>query len=95
VSAGGIGDVQDTLTSYEFSDGETLTFLDLASCDFGYGSLCQINFKTSLGGYFVAGPGGSNSIQPEVTGSKIVGFDAWVNSDNFINAFAIRAANKA
>jgi jacalin-like lectin domain-containing protein len=93
-SAGGIDDVNYTLSSYTFADGETLQSLSLSSSRYGYGSLRRIEFTTSKGATFTAGPTGIDDIvTPPVLGAQLVGFHAWVNPDNFINAITFHATN--
>ena len=95
-SAGGIDDVHYTLTSYTFAEGETLKSLSYSSSGYGYGSLRRIEFTTSTGGTFTAGPTGIDDIvTPPVVGAQLVGFHAWVNPDNFINGLTFRATNDA
>ena len=95
-SAGGIDDVNYTLSSYTFAEDETLLTLNLSSSGYGYGSLRRVEFTTSKGGEFVAGPGGIDDlVSPPVAGACFVGFHAWVNVDNFINAFAFCCTNDA
>jgi hypothetical protein len=95
-SAGGIDDVKYTLSSYTFVDGETLKSLSFSSSGYGYGSLRRIEFTTSKGASFTAGPTGIDDIvTPPVLGAQLVGFHAWVNPDNFINALTFRATNDA
>jgi hypothetical protein len=94
--AGGINDTNYALTSYTFSAGETLQSLSLSSSGYGYGSLRRFQFSTSRGGNFAAGPQGIDDlVTPPAAGSRICGFHAWVNQDNFINAFAFRLTNDA
>ena len=93
-SAGGIDDVKYTLTTYTFADGETLKSLSFSSSGYGYGSLRRIEFTTSTGATFKAGPTGIDDIvTPPISGAQFVGFHAWVNPDNFINAIAFHATN--
>ena len=95
-SAGGIDDVNYTLTSYTFVDGETLTSLSFSSSGYGYGSLRRIEFTTSAGATFKAGPSGVDDlVTAPISGAEFVGFHAWVNPDNFINAIAFHATNDA
>jgi hypothetical protein len=95
-SAGGIDDVHYTLTSYTFAEGETLKSLSYSSSGYGYGSLRRIEFTTSTGGTFTAGPTGIDDIvTPPVVDAQLVGFHAWVNPDNFINGLTFRATNDA
>jgi hypothetical protein len=95
-SAGGIDDVNYTLTSYTFVEGETLKSLQFSSSGYGYGSLRRIEFTTSSGATFKAGPTGIDDIvTPPISGAEFVGFHAWVNPDNFINAIAFHATNDA
>ena len=93
-SAGGIDDVNYTLTTYTFAEGETLKSLSFSSSGYGYGSLRRIEFTTSTGATFTAGPTGIDDIvAPPISGAEFVGFHAWVNPDNFINAIAFHATN--
>jgi hypothetical protein len=93
-SAGGIDDVNYTLTTYTFVEGETLKSLSFSSSGYGYGSLRRIEFTTSTGASFAAGPTGIDDIvTPPISGAEFVGFHAWVNPDNFINAIAFHATN--
>ena len=95
-SAGGIDDVKYTLTSYTFAEGETLKSLSFSSSGYGYGSLRRIDFTTSKGASFSAGPAGVDDIvTPPIVGAEFVGFHAWVNQDNFINALAFHATDDA
>ena len=88
-SAGGVDDVNYTLTSYTFAEGETLKSLSFSSSGYGYGSLRRMEFATSAGATFTAGPDGVDDlVVAPVLGAKLVGFHAWVNPDNFINAIA-------
>ncbi len=93
-SAGGIDDVNYALTTYTFAEGETLKSLSFSSSGYGYGSLRRIEFTTSTGASFAAGPTGVDDIvTPPISGAEFVGFHAWVNPDNFINAIAFHATN--
>ena len=95
-SAGGIDDVNYTLSSYTFADGETLQSLSFSSSGYGYGSLRRLEFTTSKGVTFTAGPAGIDDlVAAPVSGAQLVGFHAWVNADNFINAIAFHATNDA
>jgi hypothetical protein len=95
-SAGGVDDVSYTLTSYTFDEDETLETLSLSSSGYGYGSLRRMEFTTSKGGRFAAGPQGIDDlVTPPVAGACLVGFRAWVNPDNFINSLALRATDDA
>ena len=95
-SAGGIDDVNYTLTSYTFVEGETLKSLSFSSSGYGYGSLRRIEFTTSTGAVFTAGPSGVDDlVTAPISGAQFVGFHAWVNPDNFINAIAFHATNDA
>jgi hypothetical protein len=95
-SAGGIDDVHYTLTSYTFAEDETLVNLSLSSSGYGNGSLRRIEFTTNKGGHFAAGPQGIDDlITPPVAGARLVGFHAWVNVDNFINALAFEVTDDA
>jgi hypothetical protein len=95
-SAGGIDDVKYTLSSYTFAEGETLKSLSFSSSGYGYGSLRRMEFTTSTGATFTAGPTGIDDlVTPPISGAQLVGFHAWVNSDNFINAIAFHATNDA
>ncbi|HLY00052.1 MAG TPA: hypothetical protein VKR62_15235, partial [Roseiarcus sp.] len=94
--AGGYDDVNYTLSSYTFADGETLQSLSYSSSGYGYGSLRRLQFTTSKGATFAAGPAGVDDlVVAPVSGSELVGFHAWVNSDNFINAIAFHATDDA
>ena len=96
ISAGGIDDVNYALSSYTFAGDETLSTLDLSSSGYGYGSLRRVEFTTSKGGKFAAGPSGIDDlVSPPVAGACFVGFHAWVNVDGFINAFAFCCTNDA
>jgi hypothetical protein len=95
-SAGGVDDVNYALSSYTFAEDETLETLDFSSSGYGYGSLRRVEFTTSKGGKFAAGPSGIDDlVSPPVAGACFVGFHAWVNVDNFINAFAFCCTNDA
>ncbi len=92
--AGGIDDVDYTLSSYTFAPGETLLSLSLSSSGYGDGSLRRLTFTTSTGGGFTAGPEGIDDlVTPPIAGASLLGFHAWVNADNFISALAFRATN--
>ena len=87
-------DVKYALNTYTFADGETLKSLSFSSSGYGYGSLRRIEFTTSTGATFKAGPTGIDDIvSPPISGAQFVGFHAWVNPDNFINAIAFHATN--
>jgi hypothetical protein len=78
---------QYALTTFTFIEGETLVTAYLRDSGYGYGSLRQVQFTTSLGRTFFAGPSGfDHEVSLDVNGSVICGFEAWVNDDNFINA---------
>ena len=95
-SAGGVDDVNYALSSYTFAEDETLQTLDFSSSGYGYGSLRRVEFTTSKGGKFSAGPSGIDDlVSPPVAGACFVGFHAWMNVDNFINAFAFCCTNDA
>ena len=95
-SAGGIDDVNYSLTSYTFAEDETLQALSFSSSGYGYGSLRRIEFTTSKGASFAAGPTGVDDlVTAPVSGAELVGFHAWVNPDNFINAIAFHVTNDA
>ncbi len=95
-SAGGIDDVSYTLTTYTFAEGETLKSLSFSSSGYGYGSLRRLEFTTSTGATFTAGPAGIDDlVVAPVLGAQFVGFHAWVNQDNFINAIAFHATDDA
>jgi hypothetical protein len=95
-SAGGIDDVKYTLNSYTFAEGETLKSLSFSSSGYGYGSLRRLEFTTSTGATFTAGPTGIDDlVTAPVLGAQLVGFHAWVNPDNFINAISFHATNDA
>ena len=90
MEAGGFG---GTVSSFTFLEEETLVSLTLTNSSYGYGSFRQMNFTTSLGRNFTAGANGYiYIIQPPVYESKMVGYNAWINADNFLNAFALRYA---
>ena len=94
--AGGYDDVNYTLSSYTFADGETLQSLSFSSSGYGYGSLRRLQFTTSKGATFAAGPTGIDDlVVAPVSGAELVGFHAWVNPDNFINAIAFHATDDA
>ena len=87
--AGGYDDGKYTLTQYRFVAGETLISARLRDSGYGYGSLRQVAFETSLKNAFNAGADGfDHEASLAVEGAELVGFHAWVNSDNFINALA-------
>jgi hypothetical protein len=95
-SAGGIDDVNYTLTSYTFAEDETLQSLSFSSSGYGYGSLRRMEFATSTGATFAAGPTGIDDlVVAPVMGAQFVGFHAWVNPDNFINAIAFHVTDVA
>jgi hypothetical protein len=95
-SAGGIDDVKYTLSSYTFAEDETLKSLSFSSSGYGYGSLRRLEFITSTGASFAAGPTGIDDlVVAPVSGAQLVGFHAWVNQDNFINAIAFHATDDA
>ena len=94
--AGGIDDINYTLTSYTFDADETLQSLSYSSSGYGYGSLRRLDFTTSKGGKVGAGPNGIDDLlTPPVAGAMICGLHAWVNQDNFINALAFRVTDDA
>jgi hypothetical protein len=94
--AGGYDDVNYTLSSYTFADGETLQSLSYSSSGYGYGSLRRLQFTASKGATFAAGPTGIDDlVTAPVSGAELVGFHAWVNPDNFINAIAFHATDDA
>ena len=87
--AGGYDDGKYTLTQYRFVAGETLISARLRDSGYGYGSLRQVAFETSLKHAFNAGADGfDHEASLAVEGAELAGFHAWVNSDNFINALA-------
>ena len=89
-TGGATGQFTGYNSTFAFNEGEALESLTLTDSGYGYGSFRQINFTTTLGRYFTAGPSGYDNItQPPVAGAYLVGFEAWVNVDVFINAFAI------
>jgi len=89
-TGGATGQFTGYNSTFAFNEGEALESLTLTDSGYGYGSFRQINFTTTLGRYFTAGPNGYDNItQPPVAGAYLVGFEAWVNVDVFINAFAI------
>ena len=95
-SAGGIDNVNYALTSYTFAEGETLQSLSFSSSGYGHGSLRRLEFTTSTGATFTAGPAGIDDlVTAPVMGAQFVGFHAWVNSDNFINAIAFHVTDVA
>src|SRR3984957_17350686 len=95
-SAGGIDDATYTLTSYTFAEGETLQSLSFSSSGYGYGSLRRLEFTTTTGATFTAGPAGIDDlVTAPVVGAQFVGFHAWVNPDNFINAIAFHVTDVA
>ena len=68
----------------------------LSSSGYGYRSLRRVEFTTSKGGKFVAGPGGIDDlVSPPIVGARFVGFHAWVNADHFINALAFCCTSDA
>jgi hypothetical protein len=87
--AGGYDDSGYTLTFYRFAPCETLISARLRDSGYGYGSLRQVEFETSLKKTFNAGAAGfDHEASLAVEHAELVGFHAWVNSDNFINALA-------
>jgi hypothetical protein len=87
--AGGYDDSKYTLTQYRFAPGETLISARLRDSGYGYGSVRQIGFETSLKKTFEAGAAGfDHEASLAVEGAELLGFHGWVNSDNFINALA-------
>jgi hypothetical protein len=83
---GGYDDTDYTLTVYVFTGGEALKTLTLRDSGYGYGSVRQILFTTTVG-QFAAGQGGfDNEIDPNVEQRVFVGFFGTVNPDNFINS---------
>ena len=87
--AGGYDDGKYTLTQYRFAAGETLVSARLRDSGYGHGSLRQVEFETSLKNTLNAGAEGfDHEASLAVEGAELVGFHAWVNSDNFINALA-------
>ena len=92
--AGGYDDIDYRLDTYTFQEDETLQSLSLSSSGYGYGSLRRLEFTTNKGASFLAGPAGIDDlVEPPVAGTCIVGFHAWVNSDNFINALSFYNTN--
>ncbi|KAH8585425.1 hypothetical protein B0O99DRAFT_696512 [Bisporella sp. PMI_857] len=88
VEVGDYGNNNYALTQFSFLPGETLVNAYLRDSGYGYRSLRQVQFTTSKGRSFFAGPSGfDNEVSLNVNGSFIAGFQAWVNNDNFINAF--------
>jgi hypothetical protein len=87
--AGGYDDAKYALTTFNFAAGETLVTAFLRDSGYGYGSLRQVEFETSLNKTFNAGQSGfDHEASLAVEGAELVGFHAWVNPDNFINALA-------
>ena len=87
--AGDYADVRYALTEYRFQAGEKLTKAWLRDSGYGYGSVRSIEFVTSNKRIFNAGPGGFDSEAfLDVEECVLVGFHAWVNPDNFLNALA-------
>ena len=81
--AGGYDDSKYTLTQYRFVAGETLISARLRDSGYGYGSLRQVAFETSLKHAFNAGADGfDHEASLAVEGAELVGFHAWLNSDN-------------
>ena len=62
--AGGYDDAKYALTQYHFVAGETLVTADLRDSGYGYGSLRQIEFETSLKKTFTAGREASTMKRP-------------------------------
>ena len=88
---GGYDDSGYALTTTTFDAGETLTTAFLRDSGYGYRSVREIQFATSLGKNFFAGPGGfDNEVSLNVDGCYIAGCDVWVNPDNFINALLFK-----
>ncbi len=70
--------------------------LSFSSSGYGYGSLRRLEFTTSTGATFTAGPDGIDDlVTAPVLGAQLVGFHAWVNPDNFINAITFHVTNDA
>jgi hypothetical protein len=87
LEVGDYTDSQYALMTFFFNPGETLVTAYLRDSGYGDGSLRQVQFTTSEKRTFFAGPSGfDNEVSLNVNGSSICGFEAWVNTDNFINA---------
>ena len=88
--AGGYDDGGYALAQYRFAAGESLVSASLRDSGYGYGSVRQVQFATSTKGTFSAGAAGfDHEVSLAVEGAILVGFHAWVNSDNFINGLAL------
>src|SRR5262245_56339604 len=82
--------VNYALTSYAFAPGESLTTLSVKDSGYGHGSVRRIEFTTSLGGCFSAGPDGfDHETSFSVFGSFLTGFHGGVNADNFLNSLGL------
>ena len=81
---------------YTFAEGETLQSLSFSSSGYDHGSLRRLEFTTSTGATFTAGPAGIDDlVTAPVMGAQFVGFHAWVNPDDFINAIAFHVTDVA
>lgn len=83
---GGYDDVDYTLTTYTFTSGEYLKTLALRDSGYGYRSVRQILFTTSIGQFEAGQAGFDNEVDPNVEHRVFVGFFGTVNPDNFINS---------
>ena len=72
---------------YTFAPDEFLTSLTLKDSGWGHGSVRRIEFRTSNGGVFAAGPDGfDTALSVPAYGSVLLGFYGTVNVDNFLSS---------
>ena len=83
---GGYDDINYALDTYVFSSGESLKTLTLRDSGYGYRSVRQILFTTSVGQFKAGQDGFDNEANPNVAHRVLVGFYGTVNPDNFINS---------
>jgi hypothetical protein len=93
---GGYDDSKYALKTYTFKKGELLDTFILRDSGYGYGSLRSLEFTTSRGKHFAAGPGGfDNQVNLKVTGAALKGFYGIRNPDNFINGLGLWISSPA
>lgn len=78
------------LTDYTFNSEELLKTFKLKDSGYGYRSVRRIEFTTSTGGRFAAGPNGfDNEVDLPVDGALLVGFYGNANVDGFLNSLGL------
>jgi hypothetical protein len=93
---GGYDDSKYGLKTYTFRKGELLDTFTLRDSGYGHGSLRSLEFTTSRGKHFAAGPGGfDNQVTPNVKGAALKGFYGIRNPDNFINGLGLWISSPA